>query len=167
MGGQSLTIDIVLGSILEVDVEAVVNAANSLGVMGGGVAGVLKRAAGEDVEAEARSQAPIPVGRAVLTSGGRTKFAHIIHAPTMSRPAMRISDENVALATAAALALAEARGLTSLALPGMGTGVGGVRHDDAAARMIAEIRAFPARAVRRVVLVDVDHAMVSAWRARL
>jgi O-acetyl-ADP-ribose deacetylase (regulator of RNase III) len=144
-----------------------VNAANSLGSMGGGVAGVIKRAAGVEVEEEARRQSPISVGSAVLTSGGRTSFKGIIHAPTMQEPAMRIPAENVALATKAALALADEHGFASIAIPGMGTGVGGVAHTDAAALMIQEIKHYSPRALRSVILVDVDQAMVSAWKQAL
>lgn len=162
-----LQIRVIQGSILEVDVQAIVNAANSRGIMGGGVAGVIKRAAGPEVDEEARRQAPIPVGSAVLTSGGRTRYQAIIHAPTMPEPAMRIDPQNVALATRAALALADVRGFSSIAIPGMGTGVGGVAHADAANRMIAEIRVFESRTLKSVVLVDVDPAMVQAWRDAL
>lgn len=167
MGGEAIQIDIRQGSILEVEAEAIVNAANGLGFMGGGVAGVIKRAAGAEVEVEARQAAPIPVGKAILTSGGKTPFKGIIHAPTMPQPAMRIPADNVALATSAALALADERGFASLALPGMGTGVGGVKPEDAASRMLDQIRAHAAGSLRRVILVDVDAAMVDAWRARL
>ena len=149
------------------DVQAIVNAANSRGIMGGGVAGVIKRAAGSEVDEEARRQAPIPVGSAVMTSGGRTKYQAIIHAPTMPEPAVRIDPQNVVFATQAALALADARGFASVAIPGMGTGVGGVAHTDAAAMMIEEIRTFVPHALRTVVLVDVDPAMVQAWRDAL
>ncbi len=96
MARDKLKISVVHGSLLEVDAQVIVNAANSYGLMGGGVAGVIRRAAGSQVEDEARRQAPIPVGQAVLTSGGRTKFQGIIHAPTMPEPAMRIPAENVA-----------------------------------------------------------------------
>ncbi len=164
MSSETLNISIVQGSILEVEAEAIVNAANSLGFMGGGVAGVIKRAAGAQVEEEARTQSPIPVGQAILTSGGKTKYRGIIHAPTMPQPAMRIEPRNVALATKAALVLADRKGFLSVALPGMGTGVGGVAHADAAAEMVKEIRAFAPRAVRTVILADVDPAMVSAWQ---
>jgi O-acetyl-ADP-ribose deacetylase (regulator of RNase III) len=155
---------VVHGSILEADAQAIVNAANSLGIMGGGVAGVIRRAAGEEVEAEARRMAPIPVGSAVLTSGGYTSFHGIIHAPTMTQPGTRISPENVALATRAALFLADERGFESIALPGMGTGVGGVAHASAALRMIGEIKAHQPKTLRRVIMIDVDPAMVEAWR---
>ncbi len=167
MGGECLQIRVVQGSILAVDVQAIVNAANSRGIMGGGVAGVIKRAAGSEVDEEAQRQAPIPVGSAVLTSGGRTRYQAIIHAPTKSEPGMRIDSRNVVLATRAALALADAQGFTSVAIPGMGTGVGGVTHADAAAMMMKEIRTFVPRSLQSVVLVDVNSAMVQAWREAL
>lgn len=162
-----LTITVVQGSILEVEAQVIVNAANSLGIMGGGVAGVIRRAAGAEVEEEARRQSPVSVGKAVLTSGGKTPFRGVIHAPTVPQPAMRISAENVGLATRAALALADTQGFESVALPGMGTGVGGVAHGDAASRMIGEIRAFAPQSLQTVILVDVDPAMVAAWREAL
>jgi O-acetyl-ADP-ribose deacetylase (regulator of RNase III) len=162
-----LDITVIQGSILDVETQGIVNAANSLGIMGGGVSGVIRRAAGAAVEEEARRQAPIPVGKAVLTSGGKTAFAHIVHAPTMAQPAMRIPVENVALATRAALVAADKQSLTSLAVPGMGTGVGGVDHRDAAAAMVKEVKAFRGKSLRHVVLVDVDPDMVKAWRDQL
>ncbi len=167
MTSEAVQIDVVQGSILEVEAEVIVNAANSLGFMGGGVAGVIKRAAGVEVEEEARKAAPTPVGKAILTSGGKTRFKGIIHAPTMPQPAMRIPADNVALATRAALTLADEEGFASVALPGMGTGVGGVKLDEAATRMITQIRDYSARSLRRVILVDVDAGMVEAWKARL
>ena|SRR5918996_1914295 len=167
MSKHKLTIQIIQGSILDVDADVIVNAANSLGIMGGGVAGVIKRAAGLEVEEEARRQAPIPVGKAVLTSGGKTRFKGIIHAPTMAQPAMRIAATNVAHATRAALALADEKDCAAIALPGMGTGVGGVAHVDAAGQMIRAINEHAPRTLRTVMLVDVDRAMVQAWKSCL
>src|SRR5207244_12385740 len=132
MSGEGIQTRVVQGSILEGDVQAIANAANSRGIMGGGVAGVIKHAAGPEVDEEAQRQAPIPVGSAVVTSGGRTRYQAIIHAPTMPAPAMRIDPQNVALATRAALALADAKGFASVAMRGMGTGGGGVARGDAA-----------------------------------
>jgi len=162
-----MQITVVQGSILDADARVIVNAANGLGLMGGGVAGVIKRAAGAEVEREAVKHAPIRVGKAVLTSGGKTKFEGIIHAPTMPEPGMRIAARNVSLATQAALALADEKCFESIAVPGMGTGVGGVAHADAARAMVDAVRAFMPRALKSVVLVDVDPAMVEAWRGAI
>jgi O-acetyl-ADP-ribose deacetylase (regulator of RNase III) len=157
-------ITVVHGSILDSDTQVIVNAANSLGLMGGGVAGAIKRAAGAEVEREAAKHAPIRVGKAVLTSGGKTKFRGIIHAPTMPEPGMRIPAQNVALATKAALTLADEKGFESIAIPGMGTGVGGVAHADAARAMVEAVRSFSPHTLKSVILVDVDAAMVRAWQ---
>ena len=159
-----MQITIVHGSILDAEAQVIVNAANSLGLMGGGVAGVIKRAAGAEVEREAVKDAPIRVGKAVLTSGGKTKFKGIIHSPTMSEPGMHIPVENVAFAVGAALMLADEKGFMSIAFPGMGTGIGGVAHADAAKLMVKTVRAFSPRALKSVVLVDIDPVMVAAWR---
>lgn len=164
---DQLQIHVIQGSILDAQADAIVNAANSRGIMGGGVAGVIKRAAGSEVEAEARAKAPVPVGEAVLTSAGRTGLKGIIHAPTMPEPAMRITSRHVGQATRAALSLADEQGFTSVAIPGMGTGVGGVAPGDAADAMIREITAFHPRSLRTVLLVDVDEEMVNAWKDRL
>jgi O-acetyl-ADP-ribose deacetylase (regulator of RNase III) len=168
---MEIEIRVIHGSILEVEAEAIVNAANGRGLMGGGVAGVLKRAGGPEVEQEAMRQAPIAVGQAVLTSGGCTRFRHIIHAPTMPAPAMRIPPENVAQATRAVLHLAEESGFHCIALPGLGTGVGEVPHAEAARLMIQEIQTFAKSRVsallRTVLLVDLNTSMVQAWRAQL
>ena len=161
---MNLQIEIIQRSILEIDAQVIVNAANSHGLMGGGVAGVIRRAAGSEVEREAMQQAPIPVGTAVLTSGGKTAFEGIIHAPTMPEPAMQIPVLNVAQATSAALQLADNSGFASLAIPGMGTGVGGVSPVDAAAHMLKEILSFSPQVLNKVILVDIDTAMVQAWQ---
>lgn len=167
MSKPSLPIQVIHGSILDAEAQVIVNAANSYGLMGGGVAGVIRRAAGVEVETEARKHAPVAVGQAVLTSGGKTKFEGIIHAPTMPEPAMRILPKNVGLATRAALRLADENGFSSIAFPGMGTGVGGVAVVEAAAMMIDEIRKFSGSSLEGVVLMDIDPSMIQSWRSYL
>lgn len=162
-----MEIEVVSGSILEVHADIIVNAANSQGWMGGGVAGAIKRSAGAEVEEEAVAKAPIPVGEAVITSGGKTNFKGIIHAPTMEQPAMSIPAENVSKATLAALDLADREGYESIAIPGMGTGVGGVSRKEAARRMVEVAKRFAPLRLRKVILVDIDEEMVRAWQERI
>ncbi|MCS7308215.1 MAG: ADP-ribose-binding protein [Aquificaceae bacterium] len=162
-----MRIEVVHGSILEVMTDAIVNPANSLGFMGGGVAGVIKRAGGEQIEREAVSKAPIPVGSAVLTTAGSLKFKGVIHAPTMEKPAMMTTEEKVIKAVRASLKLACDVGFESIAMPGMGTGVGGLAKDTSARAMIEEIRGFKPKSLRLVILVDVDDVMVECWRKLL
>jgi O-acetyl-ADP-ribose deacetylase (regulator of RNase III) len=135
-------VEVFRGDITESQVDAIVNPANSLMIMGGGVAGALRRAAGEEVEIEARRYAPVPVGEAIATSAGRLTHRGvkaIIHAPTMERPAMRTTIEKVRKAVRAAMKLASDRGYESIALPAMGAGVGGVPVKDSVYNMLEVI----------------------------
>ncbi|OGQ48496.1 MAG: O-acetyl-ADP-ribose deacetylase [Deltaproteobacteria bacterium RIFCSPLOWO2_02_44_9] len=152
------------GSLLEAEADAIVNAANSLGLMGNGIAGVIKKAAGDAVEEEAKKLAPIPVGKAVLTTAGNLKFKAIIHAPTMEIPGIRIPLVTVGKATKAALRLADEKGFSVIAFPGMGTGVGGVKKEVAANAMIETIADFNAQNLKKIILSDIDKGLVEEWK---
>lgn len=161
---MSMEIIIRQGSLLDADADAIVNAANSLGLMGGGVASIIKKAAGDIVEEEAKKLSPITVGKAVLTTAGNLKFKGIIHAPTMEIPGVRIPPVSVGKATRAALKLSDESGFSVVAFPGMGTGVGGVKKEAAADAMIEAIQDFKGQGLKKVILVDVDEEMVDAWK---
>ncbi|MGB9729675.1 MAG: macro domain-containing protein [Thermoprotei archaeon] len=137
---HNIILEIVSGDITEEPCDAIVNPANSLLIMGGGVAGALKRKGGNEIEKEALLKAPVPVGKAIHTKAGKLKVKYIIHAPTMEKPAMKISSENVYKATEAALLEAENLGIESIAFPVMGAGVGGLKIDEAGATMIKAIK---------------------------
>lgn len=158
-----MKITIVNGDITDLEVDAIVNAANSYGYMGGGVAGVIKRIGGGEIEIEAVSKAPIPIGSAVITKAGKLKCRHVIHAPTMEQPASLIDVGNVKEATKAALECADENGLKRIAIPGMGTGVGGVPRDKAAEAMIEVIVNFNEKSLEEVILVDRNEEMVDEW----
>ncbi len=162
-----IEIKVLQASLLEVQADAIVNPANSLGLMGGGVAGVIKRFGGEEIEREAIEKAPIPVGSAVLTSAGRLPFKGVIHAPTMEEPAMETTEEKVRRAVRAVLELADRMGFESIAMPGMGTGVGRLPKDISAKVMLHEISSFQAKSLKRVLLVDLDPQMVQEWKRLL
>lgn len=129
--GESLVV-VAVGDITRIRVDAVVNPANSLMIMGGGVAGALKRAGGSIIEEEALRHAPVPVGKAITTTAGKLPAKAVIHAPTMERPAMRIGTANVYKAARAAIDEASSRGFKSIAMPALGAGVGGVSVSDSA-----------------------------------
>lgn len=158
-----MKIKVLKDSILNVEADAIVNAANSLGYMGGGVAGVIKRAAGQEPEKEAVHKGPTPIGKACLTTAGKLNFKGIINAPTMEQPAMRIPSENVCEATKGALEMADREGYKTIAIPGMGTGVGGVSCEEAAKKMVDAIQGFEGKSLEKVILVDIDEEMVGAW----
>ena len=152
------------GDITTEAVDAVVNPSNSHGVMGGGVAWVIKKKGGQLIEDEAVENAPIPIGSAVLTTGGSLLARHVIHATTMKEPAQRIGVENVRKATAAALLCASSNGIKSIAFPGMGTGVGGVGPAEAAQAMVEVIRNFSDSSIEEVVLVGYEAEMYEAFK---
>lgn len=161
-----LTIEVKRGDLTKQKVDAICNPANSLMRMGGGAAGALKRAGGEEIEREALKRAPVPVGGAVATTAGKLKARWVIHAPTMERPAIPTTSEKIYLATKAALESADGVGARSITIPGMGTGVGGVSFEDAAKSMIKALRDFSrsAKSLEEVILCDLGQGMVGAWK---
>jgi len=155
----------ILGDITKQDTDAIVNPANSKLIMGGGVAGAIKRAGGPEIEREAIIKAPIPIGEAVETAAGRLSAKYVIHSPTMTSPAMQTSLTAVRKATMAALRLASKLHLGTLAMPGMGTGVGGVSPSAAADVMIREIKRFidEGTELSEIRLACVDRNLLEAF----
>lgn len=158
-------ITVTTGDITKLEVDAIVNAANSLLIMGGGVAGAILRAGGREIQEEASKKAPVPVGKAVATTPGKLKAKHVIHAPTMERPAMPTSKQNVRLATRGALECACQLGIVSIAFPGMGTGVGGLNVEEAANIMVDEIKSHveSGTSLKKVVLVGFGSDLTEAF----
>jgi len=103
------------GDITEEVVDAIVNPANSFMIMGGGVAGAIKRKGGASIEQEAMAKAPVDIGHAIATSAGRLKAKYVIHAPTMRYPASKTNEDNVRLAVRASLKLARELNISSIA----------------------------------------------------
>lgn len=114
----------VQGDITELAVDAIVNAANNKLVMGGGVAGAIKRKGGKIIEEEAVKKGPIQIGEAIYTSAGSLKAKYVIHAATMG---MDFKTDEVKIRNSAknSLALVEKLKINSLAFPALGCGVGG------------------------------------------
>lgn len=132
---SGVALEIVRGDITEEDVDAIVNAANNHFWMGAGVAGAIKKKGGDKIEVEATAQGPVDVGCAVITSGGKLKARQVIHAAGMGQD-LRTNVGKVAAATRSSLDLAVENSLTSIALPAIGTGVGGLSIEAAAKAMI-------------------------------
>ncbi len=130
-----LRVRVLVGDITEFDGDAIVNPANTLMLMGGGVAGAIRRKGGAEIEEEARGKAPVPIGRAVATGAGRLRCRYVIHAPTVGTPGGESSPDRVYLATRAALEEARRIGVRRVAFPLMGAGVGGVGLCDSVGSM--------------------------------
>jgi O-acetyl-ADP-ribose deacetylase (regulator of RNase III) len=133
------TLEVVQGDITECAVDAIVNAANNHLWMGAGVAGAIKRKGGQAIEDEAVRQGPIPAGEAVVTGGGSLKAGYVIHAAAMGQDLVTNADL-IHHATINSLQRATDLGLASVALPALGTGVGGFSVHEAARVMIDATR---------------------------
>ena len=132
--GRSM-IELVKGDITELEVDAIVNAANSRLKMGGGVAGAILRKGGWSIQEECDKIGYCPVGVAVITGAGRLKARYVIHAVG---PRMGEGDEDRKLrdATLNSLKLAEKHGVKSIAFPAISTGIFGFPKDRCAKIML-------------------------------
>ena len=151
------------GDLTVLFVDAIVNPANTGGSMGGGVAGAIKSAGGREIEKEAIAAAPIALGKAAATGAGALPNLFVIHAPTVEEPAGASSPERVKEAVSAALSEAERIEAVTIAIPGMGTGVGGVPHDEAAKAVVEAICAHETKGITDIILIDRDERMVEAF----
>lgn len=165
--GSSM-IRLVQGDMTTLAMDAIVNAANDRLWMGGGVAGAIKRRGGTEIETEAIRKGPLPIGDAVATGAGQLPARYVIHAVTMGQD-LETNEQYVRTATRSALRLAETLGLHSVALPALGTGVGGFPMDRAASAMLAETAAHlrAGSALTEVVFALYDAPAYAAFLAAL
>jgi O-acetyl-ADP-ribose deacetylase (regulator of RNase III) len=123
------------GDITEMDTDAIVNAANSLLIMGGGVAGAIRRKGGPAIQQECSKIGGTFVGGAVITTGGNLKAKHVIHAvgPRMGEGN---EDEKLKNAMLNSLKLADQNKLKSISFPAISAGIFGFPIDRCAEIML-------------------------------
>lgn len=142
---------VVTGSITDLDVEAVVNAANSTLLGGGGVDGAIHRAAGPGLLEECRTLNGCPAGQAKLTGGYLLKARYVIHTVgPVWHGGGQGEDETLASCYRESLNIVRARMIRSVAFPSISTGVYGFPKDRAAGIAVSTIRGAMAE------LSDVD-----------
>jgi|SRR5580704_3256748 O-acetyl-ADP-ribose deacetylase (regulator of RNase III) len=164
MGAEAMDPRIVVkvGDITREDVDAIVNAANSSLLGGGGVDGAIHRAGGPAILAACRrireTEYPhgLPTGEAVITTGGRLIARHVIH--TVGPIYGQCNDEEARLLANCyenSIALAARHALATLAFPAISTGVYGYPKDEAREIAIAAVTRSLQRwpAIREVRLV--------------
>lgn len=115
-------IEIVQGDLTEMDTDAVVNAANNELQLGGGVAGAIRRKGGPQIQAECDEIGTILLGGAAITSAGKLKARHVIHAASMELGG-RTSALTLRSSTAHSLRIAAQNALKTIAFPAVGTGI--------------------------------------------
>lgn len=125
-------LELVKGDITQQDTEAIVNAANSSLLGGGGVDGAIHRAAGPELLAECRTLGGCPPGEARLTQGYRLKAKYIIHGVGPIYSGSPGDAELLARVHRHALQLASEHGIASVAFPAISTGAYGYPMEEAA-----------------------------------
>jgi O-acetyl-ADP-ribose deacetylase (regulator of RNase III) len=156
------------GDICELEVDAIVNAANLSLWMSTGVGGAIKRAGGDAIEFAAVRQAPVPLGEAVVTPAGNLAARAVIHAVSLDRD-RRTNATVIDSAVRSALARAREIGMTSIAFPAMGTGVGGFPLEEAALVTVKAVREELSRSpgIQHIIFAMRGAAAYQAFEAAL
>lgn len=126
-------LELVEGDITKQDTEAIVNAANTTLLGGGGVDGAIHRAGGQEILEECRKIGGCPTGEARITTGGRLKARWVIHTVgPVYRDGKHREPELLASAHRNSLRLTSERGIKSVAFPSISTGAYGYPMAEAA-----------------------------------
>ncbi len=127
------------GDLTEAQVDAIVNAANTDLMLGGGVAGAIRAKGGPSIQAECDVIGRIPLGEAAITGAGWLPARHVIHAASM-RLGESTAEENLRAATRNSLKRAAENSLKSIAFPAIGSGIAGFPIERCAQVMLEEVR---------------------------
>jgi O-acetyl-ADP-ribose deacetylase len=130
-------VEILQGDLTEMDVDAIVNAANNDLQLGGGVAGAIRRKGGMLIQRQCDVIGTIPIGGAAITTGGDLKARHVIHAASMQLGGSTIAAA-LRSSTAHVFRLAVQNNLKTIAFPAVGTGIAGFPMRECAEIMLGE-----------------------------
>jgi len=161
---------VVQGDITKLAVDAIVNAANSSLMGGGGVDGAIHRAAGPELKEACRLFAPCPTGQARITPGFRLPARWVIHTVgPVWRGGENGEPELLAACYRHSLHLALPHGVRSIAFPAISTGAYGYPKREAAEVAIATCRAFQQqhKAPEEIVFCCFDDESVAIYRELL
>ena len=131
--------EVIQGDIAQQSADALVNAAGTSLQMGSGVAGAMRRAAGQELNEEAMAKGPVELGEAAVTEAYDLDAEWVIHAAAMPHYGDgKATAESIADATRNALEQADELGAESLVIPALGCGVAGFDLQEGA-HLIAEV----------------------------
>jgi O-acetyl-ADP-ribose deacetylase (regulator of RNase III) len=160
-------IEIIQGDITKMAVDAIVNAANSSLLGGGGVDGAIHAAAGRELWEECRTLGGCPTGEAKITKGHKLPVRHVIHTVgPVWHGGMAGEVELLARCYRNSLALAERHELRTVAFPSISTGAYGFPVENACRIALVEIKSFleQGRKLERVTVVCFDRRTMECYR---
>lgn len=160
---------VVEGDITRLDVDAIVNAANSELRPGDGVCGAIHRAAGPELAEECRRIGGCPTGEARITKGYRLKARYVIHAVgPVWQGGEEGEDDLLASCYANSLTLADRHGLKSIAFPAISTGIYGFPLERATRIAVTTVaRELPATGIDEVVFCCFGEDVAAVYRKAL
>ena len=159
-------IELVKGDITELDVDAIVNAANSRLKHGGGVALAIVRKGGKIIQEESDKIGYCEVGNAVITTAGRLKARYVIHAVG---PRYGEGNEDIKLrnATLNSLRLADEYNLSSIAFPAISTGIFGFPKDRCARIMLDAAMNYKSNSIKKIIFCLYDDETYNIFKEEL
>jgi O-acetyl-ADP-ribose deacetylase len=162
-----MEIEVFEGDITRLEVDAIVNAANSSLLGGGGVDGAIHRAAGPELLAECRFLGGCSTGDAKATSGHRLPAKHVIHTVgPVWRGGNNKEAELLASCYSRSLEVAEQLNARSVAFPAISTGIYGFPKEPAARIAVTEVRKHRG-SIERVLFVCFDRETADLYRKLL
>ena len=138
---NNTTISLVQGNITDCEVDAIVNAANTQLILGGGVAGAIRKMGGSKIQEECSKHGPIELGGVAITSGGNLKAKYVIHAASMELGG-KTTTISLTKSIINTLDIANQNKIKSISFPAIGTGIAGFPLVECANIMIKNISSF-------------------------
>jgi len=159
-----INIEVLKGDITKQETDAIVNAANNELLHGGGMSASIVEAGGPEIQEQSNKIAPIPLGEAAITEGGKLPAKYVIHAASMSLGQLT-EESNLRNSIRNSLLRAKESGLKSIAIPAIGTGVGQFPFEKFAEIAVEEIQNFLSQnEMERIVFVFLDDDKVAKFK---
>ena len=162
-----MVVHVARADIWTLPVDAVVSPGNSMGIMGSGISGQIKRHGGDVIQQAAMALAPIAIGAAVVTTAGQLPCKHVLHVPTMEEPGMKIGAESVPRAARASLIAADLSCFKGSAIPSICTDLGDGPVEEAVRAIGEERRAHKRPNPETVYVVDPQNSVIAAFEEAL
>ncbi len=164
-----MEIQLLKGDITQIKVDAIVNAANSGLLGGGGVDGAIHHAGGPDILEECKQivaeQGRCPTGEAVITSAGKLPAQFVIHTVgPVWKDGQSGEADLLKSCYINSLKLGEELALTSIAFPNISTGVYGYPKVAAAQVAVSAVKAYQSNVIQRVVFVCFDEENYTLYK---